>query len=80
MSNNILSPLMILQIIQNTDSELKIKYVKNYLMKEIQKLESSISESKDEIETNIKSIASFKEEHRKLVSTPKLFETSQCSK
>jgi vacuolar protein sorting-associated protein 11 len=78
--NEILSPLMVLEILENTDSDLKYKYIKDYMIAEIKKLDVNIKESKEEIEHNMKEIDSKKEEYKALTSQPQLFENTTCSK
>lgn len=77
---DILSPLMILDILQNTNSDLDFKTIKDYMLTEIKKLDSNITESQEEIESNMKEIDRMKEEYKQLSSSPKLFENSTCSK
>jgi vacuolar protein sorting-associated protein 11 len=75
-----LSPLMIIDILKNTNSPLKFRYIKEYMMTEVKKLDSSIKESKEEIRSNMEDINKMKEDHKSLVSTPRLFENSTCNK
>lgn len=59
---------MVLELIQNTNSPLEFKYIKDYMLSEIKKLDDNINESKDEIKENMKLIDNYKEEYKNLVS------------
>lgn len=76
----VLTPLMVLDILKNTDSDLKFKYIRNYMFGEIKKLDSKIKNSKEEIEANMQGIAEKKKEYQTLTTTPQQFEQSTCSK
>ena len=74
--SNALSPLMILEVIKNTDTKLEFKYIKDYMLSEIKKLDDNIKESNEETKENMGLIDRFKDEYKSLVSSPKLFESS----
>ena len=76
----VLTPLMVLDILQNTDSDLKFKYIKNYMLSEIKKLDTKIKDSKDEIDDNMDRIEKKNKEYKILTTSPQLFEQSRCSK
>ena len=78
--SEVLTPLMVLDILQNTDSDLKFKYIKEYMINEVQKLDNDIKERKVEIDENMKEIEKRKEEYKALTTTPKQFEQTTCSK
>ena len=78
--SNALSPLMILEVIKNTDTKLEFKYIKDYMLSEIKKLDDNIKESNEETKENMGLIDKFKNEYKSLVSSPKLFESSTWSK
>jgi len=70
---------MIIDTLKNSESELKFKYIKDYMTSEIGKLDSAIEESKDEITDNMAAINEMKQDYKQLTSAPKLFENSTCS-
>ena len=77
----VLSPLLVLDILENnTDSDLKFKYIKDYMLKEIKKLDTNIKESKEEVDINLEEIQLKREQYRKLTSAPQMFEVTSCSK
>lgn len=76
----VLTPLMILDILKNTDSDLNFKYIRSYMLGEVRKLDSKIKNSKEEIDANMEGITEKKKEYQVLTTTPQQFEQSTCSK
>ena len=70
----LLSPLLVLEILQGDEGELTFDCVKEYLLTALGQHEDTISESKEEIVENMKLIEKIKDERIKLTSERKMFE------
>jgi hypothetical protein len=71
---HILSPLLVLEILQNHESDLTFDCVKEYLLKELQSQDKEIKDSRGEIDETMEGIQTLRDESVKLKSERKLFE------
>ncbi len=75
---NILSPLLILEIIQNKP-KLKFKVLKKYLLDRLETQDKVIKKNNKKVEDNMSKIKKIKEEIVELRTTAKSFNQKECS-
>ena len=76
--NNILSPLLILEIVQKKPT-LRFKVLKKYLLDRLETQDKVIKKNNKKVEENMSKIGEMKKEIDELKTTAKNFNQKECS-
>ena len=75
---NLISPLMVLQIVEARPN-LKFKVLKSYLLARLENQERVIRKNQKKVDENMEKIKGMKEQTKALKTTAKLFQTKDCN-